>query len=60
MTKQTHEELRGGMLMVIAFAVGCMVFLSGCAVSGRTHASVLDHHSQLNAGMFIEGGKQQQ
>ena len=46
--------------MIIAFAVGCVVFLSGCAVSGRTHASVLDRHSQLNAGMFIEGGKQQQ
>ena len=47
---------------VIKHFVICFVFislglsLSGCAVSGRTHASVLDRYTQLNAGIFIEEG----
>jgi hypothetical protein len=58
MTDKKHKELRAGMLGIIAFAIGSMVFLSGCAVSGRTHASVLDKHTQLGAGIFItEGNK---
>ena len=56
MTKKQHEELRAGMLGVIAFAIGAMVFLSGCAVGGGTHARVLDKHTQLDAGVFITGG----
>ena len=51
------KELRTSVLCVIAFTVGCVVFLSGCAVSGRTHARVLDNHTQLDAGIFITEGK---
>jgi len=58
MTDKQHKELRAGMLGIIAFAIGSMVFLSGCAVSGRTHASILDQHKQLDAGIFITGGKE--
>ena len=57
MTGKQHKELRAGMLGIIAFAIGSMVFLSGCAVSGRTHARVLDNHTQLDAGIFITEGK---
>jgi|TARA_R110001583_G_scaffold47552_2_gene148890 hypothetical protein len=57
MTDKQHKELRAGMLGIIAFAIGSMVFLSGCAVSGRTHARVLDNHTQLDAGIFITEGK---
>tara|TARA_R110000851_G_scaffold246941_2_gene399457 strand:+ start:387 stop:560 length:174 start_codon:yes stop_codon:yes gene_type:complete len=52
------KELRASMLGVIAFAIGSMVLLSGCAISGRTHASVLDQYRQLDAGIFITGGKE--
>jgi hypothetical protein len=57
MTDKKHKELRAGMLGIIAFAIGSMVFFSGCAVSGRTHASVLDKYTQLDAGIFITEGK---
>ena len=57
MTDKQHEELRAGMLGIIAFAIGSIVFLSGCAVSGKTHARVLDKHTQLDAGIFITEGK---
>ena len=57
MTEKKHKELRAGMLGIIAFAIGSMVFLSGCAVSGRTNASVLDKYTQLDAGIFITEGK---
>jgi len=46
------------MLGIIAFAIGSMVFFSGCAVSGRTNARVLDRHTQLDAGIFITEGKE--
>lgn len=52
------KELRASMLGVMAFAIGSMVLLSGCAISGRTHASVLDQYRQLDAGIFITGGKE--
>tara|TARA_R110000751_G_scaffold239918_1_gene340578 strand:+ start:1141 stop:1314 length:174 start_codon:yes stop_codon:yes gene_type:complete len=52
------KELRASMLGVMAFAIGSMVLLSGCAISGRTHASVLDQYKQLDAGIFITGGKE--
>jgi hypothetical protein len=49
---------------LIKHFVICFVFislglsLSGCAVSGRTQASVLDNYTQLDAGIFItEGNK---
>lgn len=58
MNDKQHKELRAGMLGIIAFAIGSMVFLSGCAVSGRTHASILDQHKQLDAGIFIIEGKE--
>ena len=58
MTEKQHKELRAGMLGIIAFAIGSIVFLSGCAVSGRTNASVLDKHTQLGAGIFITEGKE--
>lgn len=58
MTDKQHEELRAGMLGIIAFAIGSIVFLSGCAVNGKTHARVLDKHTQLDAGIFITGGKE--
>ena len=57
MTDKQHEEVRAGMLGIIAFAIGSIVFLSGCAVSGRTNASVLDKHTQLDAGIVITEGK---
>tara|TARA_R100001377_G_scaffold61085_1_gene37195 strand:+ start:468 stop:644 length:177 start_codon:yes stop_codon:yes gene_type:complete len=58
MNDKQHKELRAGMLGIIAFAIGSMVFFSGCAVSGRTHASVLDKYTQLDAGIFVtEGNK---
>ena len=57
MTDKKHKELRAGMLGIIAFAIGSMIFLSGCAVSGRTNASVLDKYTQLDAGIFITEGK---
>jgi hypothetical protein len=56
MTENQHKELRAGMLGIIAFAIGSMVFLSGCAVSGRTNASVLDKYTQLDAGILITKG----
>lgn len=52
------KELRTSVLCVIAFTVGCVVFLSGCAVSGRTHASVLDKYTQLDAGVLITRGNE--
>ena len=58
MTDEKHKEVRAGMLGIIAFAIGSMVFFSGCAISGRTHASVLDQYKQLDAGIFITGGKE--
>ena len=58
MTDKKHKELRAGMLGIIAFAIGSMVFFSGCAVSGRTNARVLDRHTQLDAGIFITEGKE--
>ncbi len=57
MTDKQHEEVRAGMLGIIAFAIGSIIFLSGCAVSGRTQARVLDKHTQLDAGIFITEGK---
>ena len=57
MTDKQHKELRSSMLGIIAFAIGSMIFLSGCAVSGRTQARVLDKHTQLDAGIFITEGK---
>jgi len=57
MTDKQHEEARAGMLGIIAFAIGSIVFLSGCAVSGRTNARLLDKHTQLDAGIFITEGK---
>jgi len=57
MTDKQHEEARAGMLGIIAFAIGSIIFLSGCAVSGRTQARVLDKHTQLDAGIFITEGK---
>ena len=57
MTEKKHKELRAGMLGIIAFAIGSMVFLSGCAVSGRTNARVLDSYTQLDAGIVITEGK---
>ena len=57
MTDKQHEEVRAGMLGIIAFAIGSIIFLSGCAVNGRTQARVLDKHTQLDAGIFITEGK---
>ncbi len=57
MTDKQHKELRAGMLGFIAFAISSIVFLSGCAVSGRTNASVLDKYTQLDSGIFITEGK---
>ena len=57
MTDKQHEEVRAGMLGIIAFAIGSIIFLSGCAVSGRTNARLLDKHTQLDAGIFITEGK---
>ena len=57
MNDKQHQELRAGMLGIIAFAIGSMIFLSGCAVSGRTNASVLDSYTQLDAGIVITEGK---
>jgi hypothetical protein len=58
MTDKKHKEVRAGMLGIIAFAIGSMVFLSGCAISGRTNASVLDQYKQLEARNFITQGKE--
>jgi hypothetical protein len=30
MTDEKHKELRAGMLGIIAFAIGAIIFLSGC------------------------------
>jgi len=32
MTDKKHKELRAGMLGIIAFAIGAIVFLSGCHI----------------------------
>jgi|TARA_B110000240_G_scaffold74336_1_gene84622 hypothetical protein len=56
MSEKKHKELRAGMLGIIAFAIGSMIFFSGCSISGRTQASVLDRYKQLDAGIFVTQG----
>jgi hypothetical protein len=55
MSDKQHKELRAGMLCIIAFAIGAMVFLSGCSVGNMSRAKAFNHDIEVGGGLYIEG-----
>ena len=55
MKDKTHEELRGGMLCIIAFTIGCVLAFSGCSATTEIRASVFDRDVGTGAGIYLQG-----
>ena len=55
MKVETHQELRAGMLCIIAFAVGCMLaFCNGCAVANKTQTRAFGEEVEFGGGLFLQ------
>ena len=57
MKVETYKQLRASMLCVIAFSLGCMIALSGCAMGTATRTEVGQHQYETGAGIYIEKQK---
>ena len=52
---ETHEQLRGSMLCIIAFALGCMVvFCGGCSTASKTQTRVFDNQVEFGGGLYLQ------
>ncbi len=57
MSDQWHYEVRGAMLCIIAFTVGCILCFSGCALGTATRVGVGQHQYETGTGVYIEKQK---
>ena len=55
--KVKHEQLRASMLCLIAFMLGCLLTLSGCAWGTATRVGVGQHQYETGTGIYIEKQK---
>ena len=54
-TDKTHEEVRAGMLCIIAFTLGCIIaFGGGCATANTTQTRVLDKQVEFGGGLYLQ------
>jgi len=51
------SEFKASLVCIVAFVVGCMVALSGCAMGTATRTGVGQHQYETGAGIYIEKQK---
>tara|TARA_R110000824_G_scaffold192710_1_gene374963 strand:+ start:760 stop:1017 length:258 start_codon:yes stop_codon:yes gene_type:complete len=55
--KMNSSEFKASLVCIVAFVVGCMVALSGCAMGTATRTGVGQHQYETGAGIYIEKQK---
>jgi len=55
--KMNSSEFKASVVCVVAFVLGCMVALSGCAWGTATRVGVGQHQYETGTGVYIEKQK---